>query len=273
MRLARRRIGEVTVRALTWTERRELSRRLVEDFEEMDPEQPNGSAVAGVHPAQRVESDSTCPPETDSSPNANLIREPSEPQPGVDACLPSLPRTDPKSSMRTDRLVAVATSFYEWLSRPRVRLTVTGVVLLLIGGLILPNSVWTLPLVIIGALMVVIAWVGCRLDGRFAIQWGETGTQLEFRAEIKAARPVRATPTQTSPSSHQLVCPPVAEPEGAGVIDGEAHTIEIDVAELEALIAAVETTKGEPAHDDASGQARREFRITHPGGGSSHAAP
>jgi len=106
--------------------------------------------------------------------------------------------------------------------------------------------------VIIGALMVVIAWVGCRLDGRFAIQWGEAGTQLEFRAEIKAAQPVRATPTQTSPNSNQLVRPPDAEPEGAGIIDGEAHTIEIDVAELKALIAAVETTQGEQAQGDAA---------------------
>jgi hypothetical protein len=48
------------------------------------------------------------------------------------------------------------------------------------------------------------------------------------------------------------VRPPDAEPEGAGIIDGEAHTIEIDVAELKALIAAVETTQGEQAQGDAA---------------------
>jgi hypothetical protein len=286
----------------------------------MDPQQPNGSAPAGAHPARRVESGSKCdhggasasehvdassaapngasvdgfggsvaadsgavmagpaadlgstPPQTDPSPNAHPTAQSSDAQPSVDASLPPLPRTDPQSTLWPERLMAVAASFYEWLSQPRVRLTVTGVMLLVIGGLILPNSVWTLPLVIIGALMVVIAWLGCRLDGRFAIQWGEAGTQLEFRAKIKAAQPARATPTRTSPSSHQLVRTPEAE-EGAEVIDGEAHTIEIDVAELEALIAAVETTKAEQARHDASGHAKREFRIAHPGAGSSQASP
>jgi hypothetical protein len=137
-------------------------------------------------------------------------------------------------------LRAAAVSFYEWLSRPRVRLTVTGVILLLIGGLLMTSSVWTLPLVIAGALMVVVAWIGCRLDGRFVVEWGETGTKLEFRAMIRAAEPARPALTHPSSSAHPSVHTP--EPEDAGIIHGEAHTVEIEVAELEALIAAVETT-------------------------------
>jgi hypothetical protein len=203
------------------------------------------------------------------SASGNLGQGPCEAQPSVDVSA-AAGSTDPRSSPRSDQVVAVAESFYGWLSQPRVRLTVTGVVLLLVGGLILPNSVWTLPLVIIGALMVLIAWVGRRLDGRLAIQWGETGTQLEFRAEIKAPQPVRGALTEMSPGSHQLVRADVAEPEGAQVIDGEAHTIEIDVAELEALIAAVETTKAEQALHDAP---EHVLRTARPGGGSAPAAP
>src|SRR5438270_12038548 len=89
-------------------------------------------------------------------------------------------------AMMSQQLLATLQSVHEWVLRPRVRLTLIGVGLLLIGGLMLINSVWTLPLVIVGALMVAIAWVGHRLEGRFAVQWGESGTELAFRARIMA---------------------------------------------------------------------------------------
>jgi hypothetical protein len=152
---------------------------------------------------------------------------------------------------------------YEWLSRPRVRLTITGVILLLSGGLLVNSSVWTLPLVIVGALMVVIAWIGPRLDGRFAVEWGETGTQLEFRARIRAAEPAQPALAKTSSNRNQLVRSPEPEsepePEQAQIIDGEAHTVEIEVAELEALIAAVESKKAETAQADASRRRAPQF--------------
>jgi hypothetical protein len=137
-----------------------------------------------------------------------------------------------------------------WLGRPRVRLVTVGIVLLLIGALIVTSSVWTLPLVILGAVMVLIAWVGSRLDGHFAIEWGERGTELQFRARIRPApAPARpalsagavrsAAASATAPSAGS---PPVAHED---VVEGEAHTVEIDVAELKALIAAAEAEQAE----------------------------
>jgi hypothetical protein len=175
-------------------------------------------------------------------------------------CLPAA-SVESGSARWPDRLLASAASAYEWLSRPRVRLTVTGVVLLLIGGLMMTDSVWTLPLVIVGALMVVIGWIGCRLDGRFAVEWGQTGTRLEFRAQIKAAQPARRALTRTSSSSRKLVPTPEPVPEDARIINGEAHTVEIDVAELEALIAAAETTDAERAQTDESRHGKHTFRV------------
>lgn len=130
------------------------------------------------------------------------------------------------------------------LRRPRTRLAVIGVVLLLLAVLGIASSVWTLPLVIVGAVMVVIAWIGARLDGRFAIEWGETGTQLEFRAQIKApptavSRPALATAARSSGGPAVRV-PTLAQIDDPNVIDGEGHTVEIDVAELKALIATAE---------------------------------
>lgn len=155
------------------------------------------------------------------------------------ASTPEPPSATRSSPLWPDQVLAVAAAFLAWLSRPRVRLAVIGAILLLIGGLFLTSSVWTLPLVVVGALMVAIAWIGRRLNGRFAIEWGETGTQLEFRAKITA--PQLAGPAEGA-GTHQLVGAAEPESEGAGVIEGEAHTVEIEVSELEALIAAVETT-------------------------------
>lgn len=136
--------------------------------------------------------------------------------------------------MWAESVTEVASEAYAWLMRPRVRLCVIGATLLLVGALIMTNSVWTLPLVVIGALMVAVAWIGHRLEGHFAVEWGEAGTQLAFNATVKAA--------QRSPEAPALQTGAVATPAvpDATVIEGEAHTVEIDVGELRALIAAAE---------------------------------
>jgi hypothetical protein len=170
-----------------------------------------------------------------------------------------------KATPSADQLSAVASSIHAWLSRPRVRLIVTGAMLLLIDGLFLTNSVWTLPLGIVGALMVVIGWVGGRLDGRFTVEWGETGTQLEFRARIAAPPPPRASLPPASPVSRALLDMPQPTAPDAGMIEGEAHTVEIDLAELEALIAAAETADAESPHTDASMRAVHKLQAARAG--------
>lgn len=134
----------------------------------------------------------------------------------------------------------------QWATRPRVRLSLIGGLLLVIGGIFVTNSVWTLPVVVVGALMVVVAWMGHRLEGRLAIEWGEGGTELDFRATIKAAAAAhddggRALAAGETPARA------VEAPDGHdGIIDGEAHTVEIDVAELKALIAAAQNAGPAP---------------------------
>jgi hypothetical protein len=137
--------------------------------------------------------------------------------------------------------MSIAESGCQWVGRPRVRLSLTGVMLLLIGGVLVTNSVWTLPVVVAGALMVVVAWMGHRLDGRFTIEWGESGTELAFRATIKAAEPSygASVPALTSGQEPALA----DEPRDTEIIEGEAHTVEIDVADLKALIAAAEVAE------------------------------
>jgi len=189
--------------------------------------------------------------------------------PGAATARPPPPA--PRFPLQPDRLSAVAASLYEWLSRPRVRLTVTGVILLLVGGLLVTHSVWTLPLVIVGALMVVIAWIGRRLDGRFAVEWGETGTQLEFRARVKTAESARPAVLESTARAHYLARAADPEPEDAEVVEGEAHTVEVDVADLKALIAAAEIEEAEIGQPEPSAQAKRNLRVAH--GGVSSESP
>lgn len=156
---------------------------------------------------------------------------------------PTAPPVDPRPprppSPWPGRLRAAAYWAYGVWCRPRVRLVLIGAVLLLLGGFVLTSSVWTLPLLIIGIAMILIAWIGSRLDGRFAVEWGETGTQLEFRAKIKAAQlppPARSLSAGSAPVEAERD----EDPPDAEVIEGKADTIEIDVDELKALIAAAE---------------------------------
>jgi hypothetical protein len=179
-----------------------------------------------------------------------------------------VPAPGGKATPSVDQLSAVASSIHAWLSPPRVRLIVTGAMLLLIDGLFLTNSVWTLPLGIVAALMVVIGWVGGRLDGRFTVEWGKTGTQLEFRARIAAPPPARASlsPAASLPRALDMRQP---TPEDAGIIEAEAHTVEIDLAELEALIAAAETAEAQDVRTDAATRAVHKLHAARGGERSS----
>ena len=101
-----------------------------------------------------------------------------------------------------DRLKRLAVWLYHGFCRPRVRSVVVGLILLVLAATALSTSVWTLPLLIIGALMLVVAWVGARLDGRCFIEWGEHGTSFEMRARIKP-------PPQVSPPAAYHQAPAV----------------------------------------------------------------
>ena len=180
----------------------------------------------------------------------------------------SAPKPTPSDApLSTERVMAALSSSHDWVLRPRVRLTLIGVGLLLIGALMLTNSVWTLPLVIVGALMVAIAWVGHRLEGRFAVQWGESGTELAFRARIRAPESSRR-PILLDPPALDRDPPPVDKPakhEPGDVIDGHAHTVEIEVAELEALIAAADLrdTQDPAANGNGDGKGADRLRAAY----------
>ena len=128
-------------------------------------------------------------------------------------------------------------------SRPRVRLAVAGGLLVIAGAWVVGSSVWTLPLVVVGVVMILIAWLGARLEGRFTIDWGAEGGELQLYARVKPPPAVAA---------REVVALRRPEPEpGPDTIESSAHTVEIDVAELKALIAAAQG--GDPPGSEISG--------------------
>jgi hypothetical protein len=191
-----------------------------------------------------------------------VVNMPNEDPQGQRATTPGAPPAAPGPAAPAapnpwhDRLSSLAAWVGGHLRSPRTRLCLVGVILLLAGVLWITSSMWTLPLIVVGIAMVVIAWVGSRLDGRFAVEWGEGGTQVEFRAQIKAP-PVVTQPVRLSPiPSGQAVpmrAPARSELEDGDVIDGEGHTVEIDVAELKTLIRAAEAR--EAAREDGADRA------------------
>ncbi|HZE03800.1 MAG TPA: hypothetical protein VE127_01165, partial [Solirubrobacteraceae bacterium] len=103
------------------------------------------------------------------------------------------------------------------------------------------------------------------LEGRIAVEWGESGTEVLFRATIKAptheaqlpAPAPAAEPARVAASSPGTGVGPEDQARREDVIEGEAHTVEIDVSDLKALIAAVETAEAQAAEDEPA----REFRL------------
>ncbi len=192
---------------------------------------------------------------------------PEDPAPAA----PAAPTPPPpaKPAVWQKRLSSLAGWLGDHLRSPRTRLGVVGVILLLAGVVWITNSVWTLPLIIVGIVMVIVAWVGSRLDGRFAIEWGEGGTQVEFRAQIKApppvTQPVRLSPIPSASHAAQQFqqLRPRARPEfdDGDVIEGEGHTVEIDVAELKTLIRAAEAREARETTRDV--RDARESKAEH----------
>jgi hypothetical protein len=123
-----------------------------------------------------------------------------------------------------------------WLARPRVRSVLVGLVLIVLGLTALSDSVWTLPVLIIGVLMIVVAWVGSRLEGRFVVEWSDRGAGFEMRARFKSAS-ILAHP---SLARHSVNAGMSAESPGPSTIEGHAHTVEIDSEALRALVRAAE---------------------------------
>jgi hypothetical protein len=148
-----------------------------------------------------------------------------------DTSTPSKPRHSPWSA----RTAATAGAAQRAFSRSKVRLTLLGGVLLLLAAFVVTGSAWTAPLAIVGILTLIVAWFGSRLDGRLVLEWGDSGAIFEFKANINAPE----HPKQRV-QSLSIARPLTPVSDDAALIETTGTTVEIDIAELKALIARAE---------------------------------
>ncbi len=81
--------------------------------------------------------------------------------------------------------------------------------------------------------------------------------------KVRAARHAGVAPTGAAESPNGGAHAAAGALEEEVIIDGEAHTVEVDVEELKALVAAVEARAGEPPRSDAPPPGKRILRIAH----------
>ena len=129
----------------------------------------------------------------------------------------------------------------ELSARRGLRVGALGAALIVVAALLGADSALTIPLIIVGSSMAVIGSLGPRLSGRIEMDWGASGMSLDLKAEI-------APPGTTAVADSGGLVGVVPELQGgrnaeAEVIESTGETIEIEVAELEALMEAAEATK------------------------------
>ncbi len=164
---------------------------------------------------------------------------PADPDPADE--IPHIHREPPRRTggVSPERMATAARWMSATISRPRVRLAAAGTLLVIAGAWVVSSSVWTLALIVVGVVMILIAWFGARLEGRFTVDWGADGSELQLYARLKPARAAVAVR-------------PASETE---TIESSAHTVEIDVAELTALIAAAQVGDAPAAEAGSAGAA------------------
>lgn len=126
---------------------------------------------------------------------------------------------------RLERILSAA--WRELCERRGLRAALVGVVLLLFALYLGGGSALTVPLLIIGAILIAAGLLGPRLSGRLVVEWGPRGTTIDFHTDVAAAPSAEARPL---PALERPAGPPQ-------VIEGRGETIEIEVAQLEALMA------------------------------------
>lgn len=113
------------------------------------------------------------------------------------------------------------------------RVAVIGVAFVIAGLQLGVDSAWTVPVFIIGAILICAGVLGTRLSGRLAIEWGAEGASFEMRAKVVAPEP-----TPNTIEDGQLSVRDTRSVDSASdtVIESSGETIEIDLDQLREML-------------------------------------
>ena len=120
----------------------------------------------------------------------------------------------------------LAAGWGELRERRALRVTLAGIALVVFALYLGGGSALTVPLLVIGCVLVLAGLFGPRLSGRLVVEWGPQGTRIDFHTDVASAPPAEPVAAPTALER------PAAAPQ---VIEARGETIEIEVAQLEAL--------------------------------------
>jgi hypothetical protein len=135
---------------------------------------------------------------------------------------------------QVERILSAA--WRELRERRGLRATLVGLALLLFALYLGGGSALTVPLFIVGGILIAAGVLGPRLSGRLVVEWGPQGTMIDFHTDVAAA-------PSAEPAQPAIADRPAATPQ---VIEARGETIEIEVAQLEALVAGARAQADRP---------------------------
>ncbi len=111
-------------------------------------------------------------------------------------------------------------------TRRGLRAALLGAFLVVLGAYLGGGSALTVPLFVVGLVLIFLGALGPRLSGRLHVEWGADGAKLDLHTEVAA--PGAAARAELSAGATK-------EPK---VIESTGETVEIELAELQALVEA-----------------------------------
>jgi hypothetical protein len=137
----------------------------------------------------------------------------------------------------------IAAGWRELRERRALRVTLAGIALVVFALYLGGGSALTVPLLVIGGVLVLAGLLGPRLSGRLVVEWGPQGTTIDFHTDVASAPPAEVTAAPAPAAIDRPAAAPM-------VIEARGETIEIEVAQLEALVAGA---RGEPGPRPSAG--------------------
>jgi len=208
-------------------------------------------------PATTASDTPTTPPSSPTLPGAETAAAETPPTAERPPAAPSGPPLAERAARKAGHGIEQgARAAWRGLAERRgLRVALAGAVVLLVALQLGADSALSVPLLIVGLVMVVVGAMGPRLRGRFSLEFGPEGTSIEVQTHIaapgKTAAPVPALPiapdrprialVHSAPAAPAVAEPATAEeppPADAMVVEGHGETIEMDVEQLRALLAA-----------------------------------
>ena len=212
-----------------------------------DGQAANGHAHASLNGAGGVPAEASLPPEPvlepEPTPEPDPRPEPptaqaespkAEPDPQPEPSPPP-PANEPSPIERAGH--GVVSALGDLWSRRGVEATIGGVLALAAAVWLGGGSALTVPLVVLGVVLLLVGILGRRLRGRVSLEWGPSGASFDFSAAIAPPGRTRV-PDAPSRAGAALPAPPAEEPEDAEVVESTGETIELEVESLRALLAA-----------------------------------